>query len=37
MDILLNAEVYCQEEICGRTTSVIVEPKTRQVTPPLVE
>lgn len=32
MDIPLNAEVYCQEEICGRTTSVIVEPKTRRVT-----
>ncbi len=32
MDIPLNAEVYCQKEVCGRTTSVIIKPETRRVT-----
>ena len=32
MDIPLNAEVYCQGKMSGRTTAIIVNPKTRRVT-----
>ena len=32
MDIPLNVEVFCLDGLCGRSTSVVLKPKTKEVT-----
>jgi sporulation protein YlmC with PRC-barrel domain len=32
MDIPVNAEVFCKDGLCGRSTGVVLEPKTEKVT-----
>ena len=32
MDIPLNVEVFCLDGLCGRSTSVVLQPKTKEVT-----
>jgi len=32
MDIPLNVEVFCVDGLCGRSTSVVLKPKTKEVT-----
>jgi sporulation protein YlmC with PRC-barrel domain len=32
MDVPLNVEVYCSDGVCGRSTAIVVERATRQVT-----